>query len=76
MIDPINPPKPLLCRMAGIIKEFRQEAETFKQKGNDEGHVCMWAAAERVKDECESYLTEAKAWRERPSSDQNDQDHE
>lgn len=63
MIDPPNVaarPRPLLCRMAGVIHEFHQISEEFQAKGNNEGACCMWAAAERLKEECQAFVTEMK----------------
>ena len=49
--------------MAELIKEFRDESERFERQGNDEGCTCMWAAAERLKEELEAHVMECRAQR-------------
>jgi len=56
-------PTPLLCRLAALYKELKQEEEGFDAVGNDEASCATYAAAERLRDVVDEYIKEQRALR-------------
>jgi cobalamin-dependent methionine synthase I len=58
----MNAPKPLLCRLADLIRELHESAALFKSQNNDEAYCSTSACAERLAEVVNEYISERDAY--------------
>lgn len=59
----IEVPKPLPCRIAELLKEWKQVRDDFKKKGNDEAVIAVECCAENLHEVLTAFFNDVKAWR-------------
>jgi len=57
-----TPPKPLMCRLGELLKEWKEQEKLFDAKKNDEASCTIYACSERLKEVVGEFCDEARAW--------------
>ena len=61
-------PKPLMCRLAALMAEWRQTRDNMKARGEDEAAIAVECCMETLHQDVSEYLKEMKAYREHTTS--------
>lgn len=55
-------PKGLPCRMAALLKDWKDTRDGMKKRGEEEGAMAVEVCAEMVHDELTAFFNDMKAW--------------
>jgi hypothetical protein len=64
-IEPITTivvPKPLPCRLAELLKDWKETRDNMKKRGEEEAALAVEVCAQMLHEEVTAFFTEAKAW--------------
>ena len=69
------PPQPLLCRLAGLLKDWRETRDNMKARKEDEAAMAVECCMEMLHSEVGDFIAESRAWQtKRAAKPQNGKD--
>lgn len=57
-------PKPLICRLADLMKEWRQTRDNMKARGEDDAAIAVECCMETLHEDVTNFIKEMKEYRE------------
>ena len=72
--DELPQPKPLMCRLAAQMQEWRTTRDNIKARGEDDAAIVVECCMETLHEEVSAYLKEMKELRSRSAEPQNNLD--
>lgn len=66
-------PKPLMCRLAALLAEWRQTRDNMKARGEDDAAIAVECCMETLHQDVAAFFREMKAWREHCVTEGNTQ---
>lgn len=57
-------PKPLICRLADLMKEWRQTRDNMKARGEDDAAIAVECCMETLHEDVTNFMKEMKDYRE------------
>jgi hypothetical protein len=66
----IPQPKPLPCRLAALLADWRQSRDNMKKLGQHDAADTLEICAEMLHGEVSAFFAEVKAWREATANQQ------
>ncbi len=67
-------PKPLPCRLADLLKDWKETRDNMKKRGEEEAALAVEVCAEMLHGEVSAFFAEVKAWREHSAKQENKAD--
>ena len=64
-------PKPLMCRLAELMAEWRQTRDNMKARGEDDAAIAVECCMETLHEDVSTFIKEMKAYREHCAKPQN-----
>ena len=67
-------PKPLMCRLAALMEEWRTTRDNMKARGEDDAAIAVECCMETLHEDVSTFIREMKAYREHCAKPQNTAD--
>ena len=64
-------PKPLMCRLAALMQEWRTTRDNMKARGEDDAAIAVECCMEMLHEDVTAYLKEMKDFKEHSAKPQN-----